>query len=287
MIIDSHCHVGAGIGSTGPGGSSTFKHYLARAVAAGIDRTVIFSGFYRDYQISNRIVGRMVLAHPDRFDGFAFVHAERDRSQVEEMIDEAVSRFGFKGIKVHRRDAPITREVCEVARLHRLPILYDVMGRIGICHRLAADYPDVNFIIPHLGSFYDDLSAQRELITVLKQYENLFTDTAGVRHFDLLARTVHETGPDKVLFGTDGPWLHPGNELDRVTRLGLRSAELQLVLGENYLRLTNQLPKAVSRVIRLPHRTDPGYDWPDEAAMFDHSLQDAVPPAAGFHPPGR
>ena len=38
------------------------------------------------------------------------------------------SDYGFVGIKVHRHDARITREVCEVARAFGLPVLYDVMG---------------------------------------------------------------------------------------------------------------------------------------------------------------
>ena len=53
----------------------------------------------------------------DRFYGFAFVNADRDRARVYEMVKVAVWRYGFVGIKVHRHDARITREVCEVQGL--------------------------------------------------------------------------------------------------------------------------------------------------------------------------
>lgn len=50
------------------------------------------------------------------FFGFAFVHAQRDRGRVRELVGKAVRDNGIRGIKVHRSESRITREVCEVAR---------------------------------------------------------------------------------------------------------------------------------------------------------------------------
>jgi uncharacterized protein len=150
MIIDGHCHAGKGDGLTGPWDTSApLEGYLRRAAAAGIDRTVLFAAFHSDYAVANREVARIVAGRPDRFFGFAFVHPERDRGRVGDLVREAVGRHGFRGIKVHRYDARITREVCEVARAYRLPVLYDVMGEVSVVELLAAEYPDVDFIIPH------------------------------------------------------------------------------------------------------------------------------------------
>ena len=65
---------------------------------------------------------------------------------------------GFRGIKVHRHDARITREICDVARAFALPVLYDVMGETSAVELIATEYPDVAFVIPHLGIFADDFS---------------------------------------------------------------------------------------------------------------------------------
>ena len=43
-----------------------------------------------------------------------------------------------------------------------------------------------------------------------------------------------------MLFGSDGPWLHPGVELHKIRLLGLAPAGARLVLGENLLRLTSR-----------------------------------------------
>jgi predicted TIM-barrel fold metal-dependent hydrolase len=61
--------------------------------------------------------------------------------------------------------------------------------------------------------------------------------TSGIRRFDYLVQAVKRAGAHKVLFGTDGPWLHPGVELHKVHLLGLPPKQEALILGENLLRL--------------------------------------------------
>lgn len=242
MIIDCHCHAGKGDGLTGPWDTDApLEGYLRWADAAEIDRTVLFAAFHSDYRVANREVARLVRGRPDRFYGFAFVHPARDRGRVALLVREAVERHGFRGIKVHRHDARITREVCEAARAYGLPVLYDVMGEVSAVELLAREYPDVNFIIPHLGSFADDWRAQLALIDHLVRHPNVYTDTSGVRRFDILEQAAKRAGARKILFGSDGPWLHPGVELAKVRALGFPPREETKVLAGNLLRLMRPL----------------------------------------------
>ena len=238
MIIDSHCHAGKGDGLTGPWDTAApLDKYLRRAARGrnyphGPLRRVSFR-----LRSANREVARIVASRPDRFFGFAFVNAVHDRGRVHELVRQAVDEFGFVGIKLHRHDARISREICEAARAFSLPVIYDVMGAVSVCELLADEYPDVNFIIPHLGSFADDWRAQVALIDPLVRHPNIYTDTAGVRRFDMLEDAVQRAGARKILFGSDGPWLHPGVELAKVRALGLPRSDETLVLGDNFLRL--------------------------------------------------
>jgi uncharacterized protein len=237
-IIDCHCHAGTGEGLTGPWDTSArLGNYLARASRSGIRKTVIFAAFSTDYARANREVARIVRSRPDLFFGFVFVHPQRDAGQILPMVRRHVVRDGFCGIKVHRHDAAITREVCDAARAFSIPVLYDVTGEVSVCELLAEEYPDVNFIIPHLGSFADDWKAQLALTDHLVRHPNIYTDTSGVRRFDLLEQAVKRAGPSKVLFGSDGPWLHPGVEMSKILALRLDAASRRLILGDNLLRL--------------------------------------------------
>jgi len=238
VIIDSHCHAGKGDGLSSPADTDApLGRYLARARAAGIDRTVIFAAFADDYQRANRAIGRMVAMLPERLMGFAFIHPVADKGRVGAMVAEAVGRLGLVGIKVHAHDGRITREICEAARRYRLPILYDVMDDVAPVDLLATEYPEVCFIIPHLGSFADNWRAQTALIDQLERHANVFTDTAGVRRFDIIEEAVRRAGAHKVLFGSDGPWLHPGVELAKILALEVSAADRALIMGGNLLRL--------------------------------------------------
>ncbi|MCI5222760.1 MAG: amidohydrolase [Candidatus Electrothrix sp. AR4] len=238
MIIDCHCHAGKGDGLTGPWDTrASLGKYLRRAAAAGISRTVLFAAFHSDYAAANREVAKIVASRPERFYGFAFVHASRDRGRIGRLVRTAVEQYGFVGIKLHRHEAPITREVCEAARSFALPVLYDIMGEVSVCELLAREYPDINFIIPHLGSFADSWQKQLGFIDHLARHPNIYTDPSGVRRFDLLEEAVRRAGPKKILFGTDGPWLHPGVELAKIKALALHPSARHLVLFGNFLRL--------------------------------------------------
>jgi uncharacterized protein len=249
MIIDCHCHAGHGDGLTGPWDTAApLDKYLQRAAAAGITRTVIFAAFSSNYRAANREVAGIIAKHPGRLYGFAFVHPNRDRGRIAELVSEAVHSHGFCGIKVHRYDGRITREICAVARAYGLPVLYDVMGEVSVVELLAQEYPDVSFIIPHLGSFADDWRAHLALIDQLARHANIYTDTAGVRRFDMLLQALKRSGPEKILFGSDGPWLHPGVELFKVKALGLSARDAELVLRGNLRRLISK----VKSHIRMP-----------------------------------
>jgi len=240
-IIDCHCHAGPADGLTAPWDTrASLERYLDRAARAGIHRTVLFAAFHSDYAIANREVARIVATRPDRFLGFAFVNSVADRGRVRSLVQTAVEEYGFCGIKVHRHHGDITREVCDVARTYRLPVLYDVMGNIPVVEMLATEYPDVPFIIPHLGSFRDDWRAHLALIDHLVRHPNVHTDTSAVLRFDLLEQAVRRAGAHKVLFGSDGPWLHPGVELAKARALRLAPADERLVLGGNLLRLVSR-----------------------------------------------
>jgi hypothetical protein len=58
-----------------------------------------------------------------------------------------------------------------------------------------------------------------------------------VRRFDYLVRAVKTAGAGKLIFGSDGPWLHPGLELYKIKLLGLPPAAEARITGLNAARL--------------------------------------------------
>lgn len=259
MIIDCHCHAGKGDRLTAPWNTDApIVPYLRRARQAGIDRTVVFAPFHSDYEVANRQVARIVARFPRRLIGFAFVHASRDAGRIFRMVERAHG-WGFRGIKLHGFEAMPTREICEAARAFRMPVLADVVGRAEVVDMFAPQFPDVNFIIPHLGSFADDWRAHQRVIDQLVRYPNVHADTSGIRRFDYIVEAIKRAGAHKILFGSDGPWLHPGLELHKIRLLNLPAKQEALVLGGNVMRLLRTVraqadPGTSQRLIRRTSR---------------------------------
>ena len=65
----------------------------------------------------------------------------------------------------------------------------------------------------------------------------MYSDTAGVRRFDYIVQAVRRAGARKLLFGSDGPWLHPELELHKIRLLGLPAEKEELITGGNTARL--------------------------------------------------
>ena len=121
-----------------------------------------------------------------------------------------------------------------------MPVLYDPAGDIASVEMVARAYRDVAWIIPHLSSFADDWKAQCAFVDQLCRHSNVFTDTSGVRYFDLLEDAVRRAGPGKIIWGSDGPFLHPAVELAKVHALPVDRDGRAEILGGNVLRLTRR-----------------------------------------------
>jgi uncharacterized protein len=230
--------------------NAPIETYLRRARAAGIDKTIVLAPFHSDYAEANAHLAGIVARHPKRLIGFAFVHARRDAGRIFQMVEHAVKRWSFRGIKVHGHEAMPTREVCEAAAAFRLPMLVDVTSRAEVVDMLAPEYRQVNFVIAHLGSNTDDFRAHQQVVDQLVRHPNVYADTSGVRQFDYIVQAVKRAGPQKLLFGSDGPWLHPGVEMHKIRMLGLPQDKQALILGGNILRLLREAKAGTGTPVR-------------------------------------
>lgn len=239
-VVDAHVHVGTGDGLTGPWDTQArLSTYVRRARAAGVQGAVIMAPLTSDYPRANRYIARIIGRDP-AFLGYVFVNTQTEKGQIGARVASAVTQQGFCGIKVHAHDGRITREVAEAARRHDVPVLYDPAGDIASVEMVARAYRDVAWIIPHLSSFADDWKAQCAFVDQLCRHPNVFTDTSGVRYFDLLEDAVRRAGPGKIIWGSDGPFLHPAVELAKVHALPVDRDGRAEILGGNVLRLTRR-----------------------------------------------
>jgi uncharacterized protein len=64
--------------------------------------------------------------------------------------------------------------------------------------KMAAIFPELNFIMVHMGMNSDN----SEAISLIKNFSNIYGDTCVVKHENVI-KAIRECGSDKILFGSD------------------------------------------------------------------------------------
>jgi predicted TIM-barrel fold metal-dependent hydrolase len=98
---------------------------------------------------------------------------------------------------------------------------------------MIRDFPDVAFILAHMGS----LAFVQDAIEVAAAFSNTYLETSGMTSPAMLRRAVSEVGADRILFGSDYPFWHPAVERARIEGAKLDLASTKLIMGENAARL--------------------------------------------------
>jgi predicted TIM-barrel fold metal-dependent hydrolase len=235
LVVDAHCHAGTGEGMSAPWTTRADVEVTLRHMAeAGIDRTVIFPINNREYEQPNQEIAAICRRYPGKFIGFAKHDPQTEAGRIGAMLRREVEELGLAGLKLHRLP---TREVLNAAADLRIPILYHP-ERVSNFHMIAAEYPSIPFIMAHLGSFASrDWGEHLAAVEVCRRYPNVYLETSSVVFFKFLEMAAKEAGPDKLIFGSDGPELDSRVELHKVKLLKLKPADEAKVLGGNILRL--------------------------------------------------
>ncbi len=106
---------------------------------------------------------------------------------------------------------------------------------------IAGEYPRINFIMAHLGSFASqDWTEHLQAIEVAKRYPNVYLETSSVVFFEYLEMAARELPAEKLIFGSDGPLVDSRVELFKIRLLKLSSEHEKKVLAGNILRLLQQ-----------------------------------------------
>jgi predicted TIM-barrel fold metal-dependent hydrolase len=236
----------------------------------GIDRLVMFTSVPGDHAS----VASAVRACPERIIGYIML--DPTQSNAVGILRQAVQRDGLKGVTLfpamhhfHAYDErvyPLYQAAAELAIpvfVHFGVLKVSIRERLGLAnifdlgyadpidlHKVAIDFPAVNFIIPHFGCGYF-----REALMLGAQAPNVYVDTSSSNtwltympsHLDLktvFEKTLQVFGPRRTLFGTDSNVFPRGwrqdifrQQVEILRDLNTTQADAELLLGGNIARL--------------------------------------------------
>lgn len=241
IIIDSHSHWGPSITL---GTDVTTKELLRQMDSAGIDYVAIIP--FPSTAIDSNDINVKILDESKRIGGFIPYHYIREDYERDgfDPIPEA-----YCGGKWHWmrgwQDSASNYKVLDDALLPRLidrirftgkPVIFE--EELRFTEMFVDMAKDMKIIIPHLGLLGGN---PYDFLRVFKDKDNIFFDTA-LGSQDTILDFVRVLGPHRVLFGSDVPFGTMKNELSKVLSLSLSKADKELLLSENFIRLTGFKP---------------------------------------------
>lgn len=218
MIIDSHVHFGR-MGRFDLHGSDLIHAMDKYRVEIGVVSNLEGAEFDSELNLidgESRVpqteVNARTLAfverHPTRLKGLFWIkpHTEGYSDDVKDFLLQ--HREHFAGLKAHPYHSKLRltegqyQPYIELAEENHLTFVVhtakDEYSRTRHVHDVAADYPDVDFVMVHMGMYSD----HREAAEYMADLPNLFGDTTWVNTAAVL-EAVDICGSEKILFGTD------------------------------------------------------------------------------------
>lgn len=244
LIIDGHIHAGYWSPQRFLGRGVPFAELERCLGECGIDGAVLTS---TDLKENAAVIEFILNDAAGKYWFFPWVNPAVDG----DLDFVKARRKDIHGLKLHpsvdrikvtdARVEPFIR----FARNEGLPVMvhcgrWQEMSSYQLVLEVAAGYPDVDFILSHMGG--DTPELEMATIDAVRDggLSNVHLGTEGVREYWAIQRAVDELGAEKVIFGSDFPLGHPRMYLGVIDALKVTEEQRNLVLGGNILRLVGE-----------------------------------------------
>ncbi|MDI9423087.1 MAG: amidohydrolase family protein [Bacillota bacterium] len=232
-IVDVHGH----IGNWGfPMRCSTVNHLVDFMMRCGIERTIVSHSLAITYDFveGNRKLAE-AIEDQDGVWGYLVLNPHYvQRSLVE--LDRYRDNPKFIGVKLHPEQQGYrlmhrnVLEILERVSELRLPVLVHTFpGQIdGLC-QAAKEFPDVKFIMGHMGGndWVAGIEAAAQRRNIWLEPCSSFPDAGKI------SQAIDTVGVERLLFGSDSTLLNPAFIWGMLRDAGLSQDDLQQIAWKN------------------------------------------------------
>jgi len=151
--------------------------------------------------------------------------------------------YGFSGMKIHpAQDGLPSRAVFALLDDQRKPALFHC--GLGVDLRAIEETVIKRFRMPiilaHMGGYAAERRMYKAALELARRYPHVYLDTSYV-FFQYILEDALATCPDKIVFGSDAPGVHPAVSISCI-RLARASDEAkQMVLADNICRILGEI----------------------------------------------
>jgi len=244
-IVDCHGHIG--LHPDFPAYKTSVEEMLEVMDLLNIERLAITSTLacYNDCPRGNAEVEQVLKRYPDRFLGYVTVNPNPIGQALQQL--EKYSHFHHPPlIKMHPTchhypaNGPNYLPVWDYANQTQAVVLVHTWDSDSQCGPLlfgpiARAFPHARILLGHAGVTW---RGYEQALEVAEKHPNLLLDIAGSHsHRTIIEHCVGKIGAERVLFGSDLPFLEAAMSLGRVLTARISYADKEFILRTNFLRL--------------------------------------------------
>jgi len=171
----------------------------------------------------NKAYADLAAKHPQKL--VALVGVDPRRKEAPTLVEQAIKDWNMRGLKLHPATGfypcdQVAYPLYGIVKKFGLPVvihtgpaahpLYSQYAQPLYIDKVAADFPEVNFIMAHMGyGWYS------EAVSLAANKPNIYLDISGWQHelhsnpknfYSSLRYVFNKLGKDRILLGSDWPF---------------------------------------------------------------------------------
>jgi len=240
-IIDFHAHLGPYFNMHIPWCDDEKMVHMMDI--CGISKTILSPNIAlcADIKYGNDLMLKTIERFPGRLYGACSVNGNYPELSENELY-RCFENNKVKIVKVHpflalcKMNDRRMKKIYEFASERKLFVLVhtwldnDAYGNQDLFSGVASDYPDIKWVMGHSGGPHGSFHA----VEIAMEKENIFLDTTlsmcPARQIEFF---VKEVGAERILFGTDNPFIDPRPQIGRHCLADITDSERELIMGGN------------------------------------------------------
>lgn len=236
MIIDAHVHLGGP--DRGDAKALAVEELITEMDACGVEHAVVFPFNQPQdaFRPANDYIVRAVGEYPERLVGWGRLNPNDGERALAEL--DRIYELELKGVKLHPSgqhfdfEHPVLHEIAERALEYRLPLIFDTgkpQSQPEHLQGFAEQHPENTIIMAHMRG---------DFIPALLACPKMYVQTTSMPKAEVILKTVEAVGAERVMMGSDYPYLSMKAEVEKIQGLGLGQEAEKWLLGETARRLS-------------------------------------------------
>jgi len=235
-IIDMHIHLGTWAAFPIYGGDA--DSLVRQMDRVGIAKAICSheASMTPEVVFGNDEVLAAMDRHPDRIMGYAATYPVNDHlgiNEVKRCIDA-----GMTGIKMHNANkipytSPKYTAIWRYADDNGLLLLLHTWGGLDTLEPVFKEYGNTSILLAHAGCTRAD-----DYVKYADEYPHVYLDLAysGCK-YGLVEYFVQQVGAQKIVFGSDMPWMSLGQQIGKVLFADITEEQKRTILVDNPRRI--------------------------------------------------